>query len=163
MRAQPRWRRRWARWRIASSCPAVDGGQGADEPQAQEQTATAALGTIEKDGVRRGRGAARQPARRIRADGRQNSGISGRGRRQREGRGTLWPCSKTTSWTRKSRSLNTTLQTAQQAVRATQTHTQYVYKQLYDDEGYPRFDTETGEPLLGQYSNEIRSARPRTG
>ena len=28
--------------------PGMDGGQGADEPKAQEQTATAALGTIEK-------------------------------------------------------------------------------------------------------------------
>ena len=28
--------------------PGMDGGQGADEPQAQKQTATAALGTIEK-------------------------------------------------------------------------------------------------------------------
>ena len=55
------------------------------------------------------------------------------------------------------------LQTAQQAVRATQTHTQYVYKQLCDDEGYPRFDTETGEPLLGQYSNEITIRAPADG
>ena len=28
--------------------PGMDGGNGADEPQAQKQTATAALGTIEK-------------------------------------------------------------------------------------------------------------------
>ncbi len=73
-----------------------------------------------------------------------------------------WPDSKTTSWTRKSRSLNTICRRRSRRFARTQTHTQYVYKQLYDDDGDPRFDTETGEPLLGQFPTKSRSARLRT-
>ena len=55
------------------------------------------------------------------------------------------------------------LQLAQEEVTATQTHEQYVYRQLYDDEGDPRFDVNTGEPLMGKYSNEITIRAPASG
>lgn len=55
------------------------------------------------------------------------------------------------------------LQTAQQEVRATQTHTQYVYKELYDEDGDLRYDVNTWEPLLGQFSNEITIRAPADG
>ena len=64
--------------------PGMDGGQGADEPKAQKQTATAALGTIEKTVFGAGEvQPASQPGVYAQTDGE----ISGRGRRQREGRG----------------------------------------------------------------------------
>lgn len=59
--------------------------------------------------------------------------------------------------------LESALSDAQDAVTATQTHTQYVYRQLYDEDGEPRFDVNTGEPLLGQYSNEITIYAPCEG
>ena len=55
------------------------------------------------------------------------------------------------------------LQTAEQELRATETHEQYTYRQLYDEEGEPRFDVNTGEPLLGKYSNEITIRAPAAG
>ncbi len=59
--------------------------------------------------------------------------------------------------------LESALIDAQDAVTATQTHTQYVYRQLYDEDGEPRFDVNTGEPLLGQFSNEITIYAPCNG
>lgn len=59
--------------------------------------------------------------------------------------------------------LESALSDAQDAVTATQTHTQYVYRQLYDEGGEPRFDVNTGEPLLGQFSNEITIYAPCNG
>lgn len=59
--------------------------------------------------------------------------------------------------------LESALSDAQDAVTATQTHTQYVYRQLYDEDGEPRFDVNTGEPLLGQFSNEITIYAPCEG
>lgn len=55
------------------------------------------------------------------------------------------------------------LQIAEAEVRAVQTHEQYVYRQLYDEGGEPRFDVNTGEPLMGQYSNEITIRAPVSG
>ena len=52
---------------------------------------------------------------------------------------------------------------AQSDVRTTQTHTQYVYRQLYDEDGDARFDVNTDEPLLGQFSNEITIYAPCEG
>ena len=142
--------------------PGMDGGQGADEPKAQEQTATAAFGTIEKTVFGAGEV---QPASRpgvyAQTDGkiaeyRVEVGDSVKA-------GDVVARLENDELDAEIAQLEYDLQTAQQAVRATQTHTQYVYKQLYDDEGYPRFDTETGEPLLGQYSNEITIRAPADG
>ena len=54
-------------------------------------------------------------------------------------------------------------QLAQDDVLYTKTHTQYEYRQLYDDEGDARIDVNTGEPLLGKYSNEISIRAPSDG
>lgn len=70
---------------------------------------------------------------------------------------------KTKSWRHRSSQLEYDLQLAQEEVTATQTHEQYVYRQLYDDEGDPRFDVNTGEPLMGKYSNEITIRAPASG
>ena len=45
----------------------------------------------------------------------------------------------------------------------TKTHSQYKYLQLYDEMGDPRIDVNTGEPLLGKYSNEISIRCPSDG
>ena len=45
----------------------------------------------------------------------------------------------------------------------TKTHSQYVYRQLYDEMGDPRLDVNTGEPILGKYSNEISIRCPADG
>lgn len=55
------------------------------------------------------------------------------------------------------------LANAEIELRATKTHTQYEYRVLLDDEGDPRIDVNTGEPLLGQYSNEISIRAPASG
>lgn len=55
------------------------------------------------------------------------------------------------------------VQTAQTAVEDTETHTQYVYKQLYDEDGDPRFDVNTDKPLLGKFSNEVTISAPVSG
>lgn len=55
------------------------------------------------------------------------------------------------------------IQLAQKDVLSTKDHTQYVYKQLYDEDGEARFDVNTGEPLLGKYSNEITVRAPCAG
>lgn len=55
------------------------------------------------------------------------------------------------------------VQTAQAAVEDTETHTQYVYKQLYDEDGDPRFDVNTDGPLLGKFSNEVTISAPVSG
>lgn len=55
------------------------------------------------------------------------------------------------------------IQLAQDDVLRTETHSQYEYRQLYDDEGERRFDVNTGEPLLGKYSNEISIRSPADG
>ena len=142
--------------------PGMDGGQGADEPQAQEQTATAALGTIEKTVFGAGEvQPASQPGVYAQTDGKIAEYLVEVGDSVKAG--DVVARLENDELDAEIAQLEYDLQTAQQAVRATQTHTQYVYKQLYDDEGYPRFDTETGEPLLGQYSNEITIRAPADG
>ena len=140
----------------------VSGGQGADEPQAQKQTATAALGTIEKTVF--GAGEVQpdsQPGVYAQTDGKIAEYLVEVGDSVKAG--DVVARLENDELDAEIAQFEYDLQTAQQAVRATQTHTQYVYKQLYDDEGYPRFDTETGEPLLGQYSNEITIRAPADG
>ena len=142
--------------------PDMDGGQGADEPKAQEQTATAALGTIEKTVFGAGEvQPASQPGVYAQTDGKIAEYLVEVGDSVKAG--DVVARLENDELDAEIAQLEYDLQTAQQAVRATQTHTQYVYKQLYDDEGYPRFDTETGEPLLGQYSNEITIRAPADG
>lgn len=55
------------------------------------------------------------------------------------------------------------LQLVQRDVLFTKDHEQYVYRPLYDDEGDIRRDVNTGEILLGQYSNEISIRAPGSG
>lgn len=55
------------------------------------------------------------------------------------------------------------IQLAQDDVLYTKTHSQYEYRQLYHEDGRPRFDVNTGEPLLGKYSNEISIRSPSDG
>ena len=55
------------------------------------------------------------------------------------------------------------IQLAQDDVLYTKTHSQYEYRQLYHEDGTPRFDVNTGEPLLGKYSNEISIRSPSDG
>lgn len=55
------------------------------------------------------------------------------------------------------------IELARQDVLYTETHTQYVYRQIYDEDGRPRNDVNTGEPLLGKYSNEISIYAPCDG
>ncbi len=142
--------------------PGMDGGQGADEPKAQEQTATAALGTIEKTVFGAGEvQPASQPGVYAQTDGKIAEYLVEVGDSVKAG--DVVARLENDELDAEIAQLEYDLQTAQQAVRATQTHTQYVYKQLCDDEGYPRFDTETGEPLLGQYSNEITIRAPADG
>lgn len=142
--------------------PGMDGGKGADEPKAQEQTATAALGTIEKTVFGAGEvQPASQPGVYAQTDGKIAEYLVEVGDSVKAG--DVVARLENDELDAEIAQLEYDLQTAQQAVRATQTHTQYVYKQLYDDEGYPRFDTETGEPLLGQYSNEITIRAPADG
>ena len=142
--------------------PGMDGGQGADEPQAQKQTAAAALGTIEKTVFGAGEvQPASQPGVYAQTDGKIAEYLVEVGDSVKAG--DVVARLENDELDAEIAQLEYDLQTAQQAVRATQTHTQYVYKQLYDDEGYPRFDTETGEPLLGQYSNEITIRAPADG
>lgn len=142
--------------------PGMDGGQGADEPKAQEQTATAALGTIEKTVFGAGEvQPASQPGVYAQTDGKIAEYLVEVGDSVKAG--DVVARLENDELDAEIAQLEYDLQTAQQAVRATQTHMQYVYKQLYDDEGYPRFDTETDEPLLGQYSNEITIRAPADG
>ena len=52
---------------------------------------------------------------------------------------------------------------AQDAVEAVETHEQYEYRPLYDEDGDMRYDVNTGEPLLGKFSNEITIYAPCDG
>ena len=55
------------------------------------------------------------------------------------------------------------IQLVQDDVLAVQTHTQYVYRPLYDRDGELRIDPNTGEPVMGKYSNEISIRAPSAG
>ena len=130
--------------------PGMDGGQGADEPKAQEQTATATLGTIEKTVFGAGEvQPASQPGVYAQTDGKIAEYLVEVGDSVKAG--DVVARLENDELDAEIAQLEYDLQTAQQAVRATQTHTQYVYKQLYDDEGYPRFDTETDGLIKALY------------
>ncbi len=55
------------------------------------------------------------------------------------------------------------METAQHEILYTKTHEQYTYRQIRNERGDLRFDTNTGEPLMGQYSNEITVRAPCDG
>ena len=55
------------------------------------------------------------------------------------------------------------IQLASDEVLYTKTHTQYKYKPVLDDEGNPRDDVNTGEPLMQKYSDEITIRAPSDG
>lgn len=55
------------------------------------------------------------------------------------------------------------IQLVQEDVQATKTHTQYAYKAVLDEDGRPRYDVNTGEPLMQKYSNEITVRAPCDG
>lgn len=61
------------------------------------------------------------------------------------------------------RQLEYDIEMARQDVLFTESHTQYVYRQLYDEDGDKRFNVNTGEPLLGKFSNEISVYAPCDG
>ena len=61
------------------------------------------------------------------------------------------------------RQLEYDIELARQDVLYTESHTQYVYRQLYDEDGDARIDVNTGEPLLGKFSNEITIYAPCAG
>ena len=107
--------------------PGMDGGQGADEPQAQKQTATAALGTIEKTVFGAGEvQPASQPGVYAQTDGKIAEYLVEVGDSVKAG--DVVARLENDELDAEIAQLEYDLQTAQQAVRATQTHTQYVYK-----------------------------------
>ena len=55
------------------------------------------------------------------------------------------------------------LQIAMGEVTDVKTHSQYKYVQLTDEAGELRYDVNTGEPLMGKYSNEITIRAPGDG
>ncbi|MGN0991176.1 MAG: efflux RND transporter periplasmic adaptor subunit [Candidatus Ventricola sp.] len=55
------------------------------------------------------------------------------------------------------------IQIAQKDVLYTKTHTQYQYRQATYEDGTPRFDVNTGEPLMEKYSDEITIRAPSDG
>lgn len=55
------------------------------------------------------------------------------------------------------------LTTAQQSVEDVETYSRMKYRQLYWDDGTPRMDVDTGEPLTAEYSNELSIRAPGAG
>ena len=55
------------------------------------------------------------------------------------------------------------IQIVQSDVLYTKTHEQYKYKQVTYEDGRPRFDVNTGEPLMEKYSDEITIRAPSDG
>lgn len=55
------------------------------------------------------------------------------------------------------------IQLAQSDVLYTKTHTQYQYREIIGEDGTPRLDVNTGEPLLAKYSDEITIRSPCDG
>ena len=55
------------------------------------------------------------------------------------------------------------MESTQYTLLYTKTHEQYKYRQLRDEEGDRRFDVNTGEPLMGKFSNEITVRAPCDG
>lgn len=61
------------------------------------------------------------------------------------------------------RQLQSDLDDAQDNVRAVETYSRYTYQQLYWEDGRPRIDVHTGEPLTARYSNELCIRAPVAG
>ena len=59
--------------------------------------------------------------------------------------------------------LQSDLDAAQDAVREVETYSRYNYSQIYWEDGTPRMDVDTGEPLLERSSNELCICAPVAG
>ncbi len=55
------------------------------------------------------------------------------------------------------------LSQAQTDVEDVETYERYLYRQLYYENGRPRMDVDTGEPLMEKYSNELSIRAPGAG
>lgn len=138
-------------------------GEAADNaPQTEKRIATATLGTIEKTVFGLGEvQPASQPGVYARTDGALAAYTVEVGDSVKAG--DIVARLENDELDANIEQLEYDLQTAQQEVRATQTHTQYVYQELYDEDGDLRYDVNTWEPLLGQFSNEITIRAPADG
>ena len=142
--------------------PKMNGETAQDAPQAERQTAEAALGTIEKTVFGSGEvQPASQPGVYAQTDGTISEYLVEVGDSVKAG--DIVAKLENDELSAEIEQLEYDLQTAQKEVRATQTHTQYVYKKLYDEDGDLRYDVNTDEPLLGQFSNEITIRAPADG
>ena len=142
--------------------PRMNGQTADNAPQAERQTAAATLGTIEKTVFGSGEvQPASQPGVYAQTDGKIAEYLVEVGDSVKAG--DIVAKLENDDLDAEIEQLEYDLQTAQKEVRATQTHTQYVYKKLYDEDGDLRFDVNTDEPLLGQFSNEITIRAPADG
>ncbi len=142
--------------------PQMNGEAADNAPQTEKRIATATLGTIEKTVLGSGEvQPASQPGVYARTDGTLAAYTVEVGDSVKAG--DIVARLENDELDADIEQLEYDLQTAQQEVRATQTHTQYVYKELYDEDGDLRYDVNTWEPLLGQFSNEITIRAPADG
>ena len=142
--------------------PQMNGEAADNAPQTEKRIATATLGTIEKTVFGLGEvQPASQPGVYARTDGTLAAYTVEVGDSVKAG--DIVARLENDELDADIEQLEYDLQTAQQEVRATQTHTQYVYKELYDEDGDLRYDVNTWEPLLGQFSNEITIRAPADG
>lgn len=142
--------------------PQMNGEAADNAPQTEKRIATATLGTIEKTVFGSGEvQPASQPGVYARTDGTLAAYTVEVGDSVKAG--DIVARLENDELDADIEQLEYDLQTAQQEVRATQTHTQYVYKELYDEDGDLRYDVNTWEPLLGQFSNEITIRAPADG
>lgn len=148
-----------------AACVVVPVMQRAQEDktvQAESTTAQAAIGTIQKTVF--GSGEVQplsQPGVYAETDGKAGNVLVEVGDSVKAG--DIVMCLQNDELDAQISQLEYDVQTAQAAVEDTETHTQYVYKQLYDEDGDPRFDVNTDEPLLGKFSNEVTISAPVSG
>ena len=142
--------------------PQMNGEAADNAPQTENRIATATLGTIEKTVFGSGEvQPASQPGVYARTDGTLAAYTVEVGDSVKAG--DIVARLENDELDADIEQLEYDLQIAQQEVRATQTHTQYVYKELYDEDGDLRYDVNTWEPLLGQFSDEITIRAPADG
>lgn len=138
--------------------PQMNGEAADNAPQTEKRIATATLGTIEKTVFGSGEvQPASQPGVYARTDGTLAAYTVEGGDSVKAG--DIVARLENDELDADIEQLEYDLQTAQQEVRATQ----YVYKELYDEDGDLRYDVNTWEPLLGQFSNEITIRAPADG
>lgn len=138
--------------------PQMNGEAADNAPQTEKRIATATLGTIEKTVFGLGEvQPASQPGVYARTDGTLAAYTVEVGDSVKAG--DIVARLENDELDADIEQLEYDLQTAQQEVRATQ----YVYKELYDEDGDLRYDVNTWEPLLGQFSNEITIRAPADG